>query len=115
MLSEVRPAFLVVVRDGDRRGGFIETAAQLVSRSPGKRRYRTVEEKRRNVEETLSSELSVAVMARRHGVNANQLFWFYAMHCAAESAAYLCRPSIHNCTTGLNSLLLFHNDQVPGR
>lgn len=40
----------------------------------GKRRYRTVEEKLRIVEETLAAETLVAVVARRHGVNANQLF-----------------------------------------
>lgn len=40
----------------------------------GKRRYRTPEEKRRMVEGVLSSGESVAVMARRYGVNANQLF-----------------------------------------
>jgi len=39
----------------------METEVQLVSTSPGKRRYRTPREKRRIVEET------VAVMARRHG------------------------------------------------
>jgi transposase len=40
----------------------------------GVRRYRTDEEKRRMVEGTLASGESVAVMARRYGVNANQLF-----------------------------------------
>jgi transposase len=52
----------------------METTVELVSRGPGRRRYRTLEEKRRIVEETLASETSVAIMARRHGVNANQLF-----------------------------------------
>jgi len=52
----------------------METRVELVSRGPGKRRYRTLEEKRQIVEETLASETSVAIMARRHGVNANQLF-----------------------------------------
>ena len=47
---------------------------QPVPRSLGKRRYRTLEEKRRIMEETLASETPVAIMARRHGVNANQLF-----------------------------------------
>ncbi len=40
----------------------------------GRRRYRTAEEKRRIVEQTLSSALSVASLARQHGVNANQVF-----------------------------------------
>ena len=38
------------------------------------RRHRTVEEKRRIVEETLVSGASVSVVARRHDVNANQVF-----------------------------------------
>lgn len=49
----------------------METQAIELSR---KRRYRTVEEKVRIVEETLGSEVSVAAVARRHGINANQLF-----------------------------------------
>jgi transposase len=52
----------------------METTVEIVQRGPGKRRYRTLEEKRQIVEETLASETSVAIMARRHGVNANQLF-----------------------------------------
>ncbi|MGB7603381.1 MAG: transposase, partial [Candidatus Sulfotelmatobacter sp.] len=39
-----------------------------------KRRFRTVEEKRRIVEETLLPGASVARVARAHGVNANQVF-----------------------------------------
>lgn len=37
-------------------------------------RFRTAEEKRRIVEQTLSSDVSVASIAREHGVNANQVF-----------------------------------------
>ena len=40
----------------------------------GRRRFRTVEEKRRIVEETLQPGVSVARVARAHGVNANQVF-----------------------------------------
>lgn len=40
----------------------------------GKRRYRSVELKRQIVEETFEGGVSVAVVARRHGVNANQVF-----------------------------------------
>jgi len=43
-------------------------------RGSGKRRYRTVSEKVQIVEETLSTQESVAVVARRRGVNANQVF-----------------------------------------
>jgi transposase len=38
------------------------------------RQRRTDEEKRRIVEETLAAEASVSVVARRHDVNANQVF-----------------------------------------
>ena len=38
------------------------------------RRFRSVEEKRRIVEETLQPGASVARVARAHGVNANQVF-----------------------------------------
>ena len=38
------------------------------------RRRRSTEEKRRIVEETLEAGASVARVARRHGVNANQVF-----------------------------------------
>jgi transposase len=46
---------------------------QVRGREP-RRRFRTVEEKRRIVEEALEPGASVALVARTHGVNANQLF-----------------------------------------
>jgi transposase len=52
----------------------MELAIQPAAESSGKRRYRTVEERRRIVEETLADGVSVAIVARRHGVNANQVF-----------------------------------------
>lgn len=39
-----------------------------------RRRYRSKQERRRIVEETLQPGASVAVIARQHGVNANQVF-----------------------------------------
>src|SRR6202158_188609 len=48
----------------------------LETSSHTKRRRRTVEEKRRIVEETLESGASVARVARRHAVNANQIFYW---------------------------------------
>ena len=45
----------------------------MVKRVPQRRR-RSVEEKRRSVEETLEPGASVARVARAHGVNANQVF-----------------------------------------
>src|SRR5882672_7679575 len=41
-----------------------------------KRRRRSLEEKRRIVEETLESGASVARVARRHAINANQVFYW---------------------------------------
>jgi transposase len=49
-----------------------DTLGETVGRSP--RRLRTVAEKRRIVEETLKPGASVAVVARRHEVNANLVF-----------------------------------------
>jgi transposase len=51
----------------------VEVAKHTSARS-GKRRMRTLEEKRRIVEEVLCGEESVAVIARRHEVNANLVF-----------------------------------------
>ena len=39
-----------------------------------KRRWRSIEEKRRIVEETLGAGASVARVAQRHAINANQVF-----------------------------------------
>lgn len=39
-----------------------------------KRTFRTIEEKRKIVEEALRSPHSVSVVARQHGLNSNQLF-----------------------------------------
>ena len=47
---------------------------QPVLGSSSKRRYRSTEEKRLIVEATLASDVSVATVARQHGVNANQVF-----------------------------------------
>ncbi len=49
----------------------IEVAGQVK-----KRQKRSVEEKRRIVEETLVGGASVARVARRHAVNANQVFYW---------------------------------------
>jgi transposase len=50
----------------------------------GRRRYWTAEEKRRIVELTLSSSLSVASVARQHGVNANQVFYWRKLYHAGQ-------------------------------
>ena len=51
-----------------------QVAIETASRA--KRRRRSVEEKRRIVEETLEAGASVARVARRHAVNANQVFYW---------------------------------------
>lgn len=51
-----------------------QVAIEAVSHA--KRRRRSVEEKRRIVEETLEAGASVARVARRHAINANQVFYW---------------------------------------
>jgi transposase len=52
----------------------METAAQPISQPRTKRHYRSADERRRIVEETLAPGISVASVARAHGINDNQLF-----------------------------------------
>jgi len=56
----------------------VDTSEQpaIESTKQEKRRRRSVEEKRRIVEETLATGASVARVARRHAVNANQVFYW---------------------------------------
>ena len=51
----------------------MEAVADPVSQPRTKRQYRTAAERRRIVEETLAPGVSVATVARAHGVNANQV------------------------------------------
>lgn len=57
---------------------------ECVESGSGRRRYWTAEEKRRIVEQTLSSALSVASLARQHGVNANQVFYWRKLYHAGQ-------------------------------
>jgi len=52
----------------------MDTLSQPISPPITKRHYRSAEERRRIVEETLVPGTSVAIVARAHGVNANQVF-----------------------------------------
>jgi transposase len=52
----------------------IEAGSPKETTSTGKRQYRSLEVKRRIVEQTLVVGASVARIARAHGVNANQVF-----------------------------------------
>jgi transposase len=55
-------------------------------RGEGRRRWRTVEEKRRIVEEAMAPGASVAQVARLHGVNANQVFLWRRQYQAGDLA-----------------------------
>lgn len=52
----------------------MDTSERAIVKREPQRRRRSLEEKRRIVEETLQSGASVARVARAHGVNANQVF-----------------------------------------
>lgn len=54
--------------------GAARSAEVVIVEPPAKRRHRSKQERRQVVEETLQPGASVAVIARRHGVNANQVF-----------------------------------------
>jgi transposase len=57
----------------------VDTSEQMtveVASQVKKRQKRSLEEKRRIVEETLAAGASVARVARRHAVNANQVFYW---------------------------------------
>ena len=62
----------------------MEDGVAIVEGASERRRYRSAEEKRRIVEQTLSSGLSVASLARQHGVNANQLFYWRKLYHAGQ-------------------------------
>jgi len=81
----------------------------------GKRQYRTVQEKRQIVEETLAEGASVARIARAHGINANQVFGWRKLYLAgrlgganhaikllpvkvSESSPPLATTSSHTCS-----------------
>ena len=57
------------------------------------RKYRTVEEKRRIVEDTLQPGASVSRVARMHGVNANQLFGWRRLYLEGRLKAKNGKPA----------------------
>lgn len=62
----------------------MEDGVAIVEGASERRRYWSAEEKRRIVEQTLSSGLSVASLARQHGMNANQLFYWRKLYRAGQ-------------------------------
>jgi transposase len=65
----------------------MERVLESADHRSGKRRYWSIEEKRRIVEATLSSSASVASLAREHGLNANQLFYWRKQYHAGQLVA----------------------------
>ena len=60
-------------------------AAEVLLDEPAmKRQYRSKQERRQIVEETLQPGASVAVIARQHGVNANQVFHWRKLYRAGR-------------------------------
>ena len=57
-----------------------EDPSRQVSVSRTKQGRRTIQERREIVEETLQAEASVSRVARRHDVNANQLFYWRKLY-----------------------------------
>ena len=56
-------------------------SAEVIAAEPThKRQYRSKQERRQIAEETLQPGASVAVIARRHGVNANQVFYWRKLY-----------------------------------
>jgi transposase len=52
----------------------MDANVQTVSPPRAKRHFRTADERRRIVEETMAPGVSVATVARAHGINANLVF-----------------------------------------
>jgi transposase len=71
-------------KDRSRRSVIEADVAESAPLAPVQRQQRTVEEKRRIVEETLSEGASVARVARAHGVNANQVFTWRRLYQAGR-------------------------------
>ena len=75
------------------------------SQTAGKRRYRSALERQRIVEETLQPGASVAVIARAHEVNANQVFCWRKLYRqglleSRQSSAELVRVRISDRAPG---------------
>ena len=62
----------------------MDAGVELGEGTSGRRWHCTAEEKQRIVEQTLSSGLSVASVAREHGVNANQVFYWRKLYRAGQ-------------------------------
>jgi transposase len=74
--------------------GIVDTLGQSSPVSPGKKkqRRRTIKERRDIVEETLVPGASVARVARRHEVNANQVFYWRKLYCEGRLGISVATP-----------------------
>src|SRR5215470_15990215 len=74
----------------------MDSSSQSIQvRGREQRQFRTVQEKRRMVEEALQPGASVARVARTHGVNANQLFGWRRLYLEGRlEAKNLERPDL---------------------
>lgn len=74
--------------------GIVDTLGQgaLVSAGKKKQRRRTIKERRDIVEETLVPGASVARVARRHEVNANQVFYWRKLYCEGRLGISVATP-----------------------
>lgn len=78
----------------------METGIEVGRGSSRVRRHWTVNEKRRIVEESLSSGRSMASLARDHDLNANQLFYWRKQY----SAGQLCEDAFTERTRSVQLL-----------
>jgi transposase len=70
----------------------VDTPGQALQVQTPKKRRRTVQERREIVEETLSPGASVSRVARRHDVNANQLFYWRKLYREGRLGSGAARP-----------------------
>jgi transposase len=74
-------------------GGSVDTLSQSAPASPSKKqRRRTIKERRDIVEETLVPGASVARVARRHEVNANQVFYWRKLYREGQLGITIATP-----------------------
>ena len=88
---------------------------QPISQTRTKRRYRNAEERRRIVEETLVAGTSVAVVARAHGVNANQVFAWRKLYQAGRLGCANAVSTTETSTSGVRLLPVTVSAEVEPR
>jgi len=87
----------------------METRIEVAEGSSRTRRRWTVSEKRRIVEETLSSARSLASLARQHGLNTNRLFYWRKQYLTGQ----LCEGPIGERSGNVQLLPISVKDDEP--